>query len=360
MRVLLFSNHFPDGSQHGPLADLVGARAAALAELGIDVRVVAYGSRTIRAALRSLRKLRSEFDFDLIEAHGVLPAGVAAVRLAHELGVPCVVCALGPELEHPLRRSALRPRVAAALAGAQEVLAPSAASSESLFRLGCDRHKIHVVPDGIDQRTFRFVEPQEARRALGLSSDGALLIATCDDDDRAEHLLLAETVGRLRSAGVRAPLHVLGAGRGCNRLVSRITKLGLGETVVLHGDMDPEQLALWYQSATLQIGVCRGEVWPHPLHQAQACGLPLVTTAADGVEELVRETTGIIVEEGSSSDLSDAIREALGRTWDRRAIANHAPKHRWPDVTVQRLRILRAAALARERLLAETLQIQPA
>src|SRR5262249_19211310 len=153
MRVLLFSNHFPDGSQHGPMAELVGARAAALAALGTDVRVVVASpagatapgeaappavdgsrladgpagrgggvriqpdrerfpfwrigssARQLRPALQCLQRMRADFDFDVIEAHGVLPAGLFAVRLAHQLRVPCVVYALGPELEQPRLRA---------------------------------------------------------------------------------------------------------------------------------------------------------------------------------------------------------------------------------------------------------------
>ena len=361
MRVLLFTNHFPDGSQHDPLAELVGARAAALTALGTDVReVVASGSgpRPLRAALRSLDRIRIEFDFDVIEAHGVLPAGVLAVRLARQLRVPCVVYALGPELDRPLRRAALRPPVAAALEGAHELLAPGAASAETLFRLGGDRHKIHVVPDGIDPATFRFGEPREARQILGLSPDEVLLIAQCSPGDVPCHRLLAETVERLRRGGIRARLRVVSGRRGGRRLLSRITRLG-GDVGVMHNDIDPEQRQLWYQAASLQIAACSGEMWPHPAHQAQACGLPLVTTAADGVEEVVNDATGIIVAERSSSALAEGVRQALGRSWDRRAVADHAPRHRWPDVTAQRLRILRAAALAREPRTA-TLQLQPA
>ena len=164
-------------------------------------------------------------------------------------------------------------------------------------------------------------------------------------------------MARLRSGGVRARLHAMGGRR--RRLHSQATRPGGAEAVVGPADIDPDQRSLWYPAASLQIAACSGEFWPYPALQAQAYGLPLVATAAEGVDEIVSDATGIIVAERSSSALAEGIRNALARTWDRRAVADHAPRHRWPEVTAQRLRILRAAALARQPY-TPTLQFQPA
>ena len=393
MRVVVFGSHDPD-HWGAWTSRLVHERAAALEALGAAVRVVVAAPPSgpapfwpaadvvtlhprplpfrnprqsdrsgllHRAALPRLRSLRSEFDFDLIETHGVYPAGAAAVRMARQLGVPCVLAALGPDLALVGRNSGVRKRVGASVAAAAEVLAPSATAAEALFRLGGDRHKIHVVPDAIDRARFRPGDATAARAALGLAPDAALLLAVGELVASAGHVLLVEAVAQLRQGGLRACLHLLGEGPEGARLRSRLAALDMADAVFFHAENAPERLALWYQAATLQLAASTDEVWPHALYEAQACGLPLVATATDGLDEIVCGENGMCVEPRSSEALAAGICAALARRWDREAISAGAPRRSWADVTAPRLRILRAAAPQRGHTQAmHVLQTQPA
>lgn len=385
MRVLVFSTHYPNGveAQRGLQ---VQKRVAAVARCDIDVRVVAPVGRDIwpparwqhhpvpqrerlagfrvshpnfwatgwhlldawnleRAARSHVRQLRNRFDFDLVDAHGLYPDGVVAGRIAQRLRVPCIVTARGSDLEAPQRNASIRKRIVAATQSVQAVIALSASGAETLFRLGVDRHKIHVIPNGLDEKRFRFGHPLGARETLGIFSDENLLLSVGDLERDRGHAVLLDAVARLRDQGLRTSLHVFGEGTERARLEARVARLGLDHQVKFHGTLPHGRLALWYQAASLLVLASRRDVWSQVLSEALACGLPVVSTAVGGVPELVTSgDNGILIDDPSCDAVTVAIHEGLSRFWNRNAIAARASVRNWSDVADQIVRVFESSS----------------
>jgi glycosyltransferase involved in cell wall biosynthesis len=244
MRVLVFSTHYPN-SLEPQRGLLVQKRAAAVARSGVEVRVVAPVRRSIwppsrwngralplrermaklpvahptywswgrrrldawslyRATHSSMRRLHQRFDFDLVDVHGIYPDAVAAVRLSRSLRIPCVITVRGDDLGAPMRDSGIRRQVVAASEQARALVALSASCAEALFRFGVERHKIHVVPDGIEPERFHYDHPLDAREKLAIFSDENLLISVGALEEGHGHAVVIEAMARLRSESKHA------------------------------------------------------------------------------------------------------------------------------------------------------------
>ena len=91
-----------------------------------------------------------------------------------------------------------------------------------------------------------------------------------------------------------------------------------------------------------------------------ACGLPVVTTDVGGNAEVVTDAKlGSLVPFGQQERLSQAIADALGREWDRDAIAAYAKGNSW-ERSVRTLADEFAAIAARQAAMSARLQGSPA
>jgi glycosyltransferase involved in cell wall biosynthesis len=323
---------------------------------GMYVQAVAEA----HACLSHLRALRRNFDFDLIDAHYVYPDGVAAVRLARALGVPCVVTARGSDINLLPRHAFVRRQISRALQQADAIVAVSGALAEAMQQLGAPADRIHVIPNGVDRTLFHYGEQAEARQKLGIYSDERMLLTVGNLTELKGHALILDAVAKLRARGIRVSYHVIGTGEEEKRLEERIQALGLDDCVHLQGSIANERLRPWYQAASLYVLASSREGWPNVLNEALACGTPVVATPVGGVPEIIRhEENGLLVER-KISPLADAIERALWRDWDREALAASAAQPSWSDVADRlmalfgRLTGVRVHGVSHEDSVAET------
>lgn len=285
-----------------------------------------------RACLSHLRTMRRRFDFDLIDAHYVYPDGVAAVRLARALGVPCVITARGSDINLLPRHALVRRQITRALRQADAIVAVSGALAEAMQGLGAPADRIHVIPNGVDRTLFHYGEQTEARHKLGIYSDERMLLTVGNLTELKGHSLILEAVAKLRARGIRTSYHIIGTGEEEERIEERIQALGIDDCVHLQGSIANERLRPWYQAASLYVLASSREGWPNVLNEALACGTPVVATPVGGVPEIIRhEENGLLVER-KVSPLADTIERALWREWDREALAAAAAKTSWADV----------------------------
>jgi teichuronic acid biosynthesis glycosyltransferase TuaC len=121
---------------------------------------------------------------------------------------------------------------------------------------------------------------------------------------------------------------------------------------VFLGHLDAEELAHAMSAADVFCLASRQEGWPNVVHEAMACGLPIVATDVGGLREMVpEERFGRVVGFGDEAALSCALDWALGCDWDRSAITAWAHSRSWNQVAREVLQELEAVheKAARER-----------
>jgi glycosyltransferase involved in cell wall biosynthesis len=84
------------------------------------------------------------------------------------------------------------------------------------------------------------------------------------------------------------------------------------------------------------------EGWPNVVHEALACGTPVVATDVGGIPDMIpSEDHGMVVPVNDAAALRDALRKALAKFWDHAAISARARARSWDRVAAEVLEQMR-------------------
>lgn len=303
----------------------------------------AYG----RALAMTIRTALAEAPIDVLDAHFVWPDGHAAVEVGHDFGIPVCITGHGSDLTHAPRFPVVGEQTSTALRRASRVLTVSHALAEIARRLGAERSRLAVVPNGVDTSVFHPVrDRREARRSLDVRCTARLILGV---GALVAHKGFDAAIAALatpRLSGPGAPVLVLvGDGPERTRLMHCAKKLGVSARLRIVGSRSHAEVARWMAAADVLILPSHREGWPTVLFEAWACGTPIVATPVHGVPEAFdRPGLGILLEGREPETVADALACALETRWDVGSMRSYASDHTWDHVARATLEHLRAAA----------------
>jgi glycosyltransferase involved in cell wall biosynthesis len=122
---------------------------------------------------------------------------------------------------------------------------------------------------------------------------------------------------------LRFRLHLVGGGRGEDRIRSLVRELGLEDSVVLTGKMPPDELWPFLAEKDIFVFPSLSEGFPNAVMEAMACGLPIISSDFSGIDDLIRsEENGLVFPRGDASALADRI-QAMSRDPDLKRIGRY-------------------------------------
>lgn len=183
------------------------------------------------------------------------------------------------------------------------IVVPSGFLADRLRKLGCPENKLHVSPHGIDPKSF-----EESTREIGrLLAIGRLV------EKKGPHLTI-RAFAEVRRWRPDCTLDIVGDGPLHAMCVEEIKRLGLGESVRLHGAQSPEYVKRLLKRAALFV---QHSVTAHDgdmesfgisLIEAMASGIPVVTTDHNGFSEtVIHGETGYLVGEHDVEEMAAVI-----------------------------------------------------
>jgi glycosyltransferase involved in cell wall biosynthesis len=282
------------------LAVVNDRRDALVGALSPEVRVhrLGGGDRIGWSAARRLRTLVVRGGFDVVHAHGPLPA--VLVRIVR--GGPRVVTSEHTPLDrlHPLSRLlwlATARRDAATIAVSDAVRASLPAST---------RVRTSVVPHGVDVEAARRVAVAR-RRERGDAPVVVLMVAR--HVAVKHHADVLHAVRAVRSTGTPVRLVALGDGPLLpqHRLLAR--QLGIDDIVEFRAPVGDVFDAMADSDVLVMASEREGQ--PLVVAEALAAGLPVVATAVGRVPDLVDPTVGRVVPPGDREALARALTEVV-------------------------------------------------
>jgi glycosyltransferase involved in cell wall biosynthesis len=170
-----------------------------------------------------------------------------------------------------------------------------------------------VVPGG--SVLWEYPEPSESDLSAlsqGLGLREGFLLYPAQTWPHKNHLRLLEALKLVRDRdGLEIPLVCPGSDPGRSREVrARAEELGLSRTTIFPGFVSPLELRGLYRLATGLIFPSRFEGWGLPVCEAFSEGLPVASSTATGLPDLVGDA-GLLFE----PDDTDAIAGAALRLW---------------------------------------------
>jgi D-inositol-3-phosphate glycosyltransferase len=260
-------------------------------------------------------------------------SGMAGHAIKHELDLPLVstfhtldrVKAEAEPEEVRAHTAVQRAEAEATIVRCSDaVLASCTVEAEQLAELyHADRSRIVVVAPGVDHAFFGPGHRPQARRALGLPPDGALLlfvgrIQPLKGADVAVRTL-AELSSRDRGSGRSYRLAVVGGPSGPHGeeayrgLLGLAAHLGVGEHLTMVEPQPHELLSTYYRAADVCLVPSRSESFGLVALEAAACGTPVVASAVGGLTTLVDDgRTGFLVDGASPDAFAERVERIVG------------------------------------------------
>ncbi len=278
-----------------------------------------------RAVLPLARRLHHEAPFDLIDAQFFHPDGAAAARLGAALHLPWLIKARGADIHHWGQHPATAGALKAAGLGAAGLLAVSESLREDMIALGLPAGRISIHRTGLDHALFRPIPREEARAALDLPQDCALIVSVGALIPRKGQALVIEALAELPD--VR--LALAGTGPDDAALRQQVERLDLTDRVHFLGAVPHDALPNLLAAASVMVLPSASEGLANAWVEALACGTPLVISDAGGAREVVSDPSAGRIVERNAPGIADAVRELLAAPPAQSDVARHAERFSW-------------------------------
>ena len=250
-----------------------------------------------------------------------------AVWIGHLRGAAVVVNYRGGEAEAFFARSWRW--VQPTLARANAVVVPSRFLQRVFERRGV---ATRVVPNVIDLDRFT---PATER-----STPGFHLVVTRNLEAIYDNATALRAFARLRETFPEARLTIAGSGPLRETLEALARELDVDQAVTFTGRLDNERMMDLYQRADLMLNASLVDNMPISILEALACAVPVVSTRAGGIPDLVEDgRSALLVPLGDAEAMATAARRvlesaALAQRLRREGLALVA-RFAWPAVRGQ-------------------------
>ncbi len=298
MRILLVSQMYP-GPDDPDLGVFVAQLERELAARGHELERAVVdrrgGSRMRHVRLlRDARRAARSFRPDVVYAHFLVPAGLAAAMASR---VPLVVTAHGQDVENVGRIPGVRAATRFVVRRAAAVIAVSDWLRRRLEdAVPRAAGKTEVVDCGVDLERFAPRDAGEARTELGLDAEGTVFLCLGSLSERKNVLSLARAFER-RGAG-----RLVFVGDGPLR-----PALERRERIHLVGRVPHDEVPRWIAAADVVCQPSLAEPFGLATLEALACARSVVTTSVGGPPEFVPPDAGVLVDPEDEDALAVAL-----------------------------------------------------
>jgi glycosyltransferase involved in cell wall biosynthesis len=256
------------------------------------------------ALFARLNRVIRETSPSLIHAHSRRGADLYPGLSGRYLGIPVV---LSRRVDNPEPTWLARFRAGLF----DRVIVISEAIRDVQRSLGVPESKLICIRDAIDAKPFLMpINRIEWRVDNGVAQDSILLGMVAQFIPRKGHRVLLQSLESLFPRYPNLVVFLYGRGPLEEEIKTEVDRHAWGERVRFMGFVDP--LSDHLGALDLLVHPASAEGLGVSLLQASAAGLPIVAFSAGGVPEaVISGATGILVNEGSSNGLTDAISTLL-------------------------------------------------
>ena len=268
-------------------------------------------------AYDKLRQIMSEYKFDIIHDNQTLGYGNILMK---SLGIPLVATIHHPlpidkktdlpyihSIQGRLRRILFYPffmqhMAAAAMDRVITVSEDAAGEIHNSFKVS--HKKMRVVYNGIDIEMFM-------PRAEIQKERGRIIVVSNTSDRKKGVLYLLRAMRELRKE-MDVKLTIVDRGLPDNEYTPAIVeRCGLNGSVEFTGRITTEELAKRYCTAEVAVVPSLYEGFGFPAAEAMSCGIPVVSTTAGALTEVVDEESGILVPPGDHMAIAEAVKRLM-------------------------------------------------
>lgn len=282
---------------------------------------------------------RKNIECDILHVEWIYPDAYAAVCYAREKGVKTVGVVHGNEAIEYFGPPGHKKKYIEAFGRLDHIIVVSNDLNIKLANeYSVDPQKISIVLNGVDVSKFSLLDKRQARRELGLPSNRPVGVCVARLSEEKNLHILAEAVFQLKEA---VPLiYVIGDGPLKKKLEALIDRLETGNKVNLVGAVPHDKVALWLNAADYFYLPSQREGCPVVVHEALACGVPVIATSVGAIPDLIKDNRyGLLCEPDDVSAFADIMKRAMSMKWDRNAISAYGRQFTWDKMARETVKI---------------------
>lgn len=296
----------------------------------------------------TIRKIRKEFQFDIIDAHFVYPDGFAGVLLGKYFKVPVTITLRGT-INRLIDKKIIRVFVKWALKKATKILSVSQYLADLAISKTpqASSSKFITVPNGVDITKFKPIEKKTARKRLNIDTGLQVLVSVGGLVERKGHHRVLNILPDLIKE-IPNLLYIIVGGGGVEgdmkeELKRLVEQMHIEKHVRFSGEIPHAEVSVYLSAANIFVLPTRFEGWPNVFFEAMSCGLPVVTTDICGNSEIVTQgENGFLVPFGDDIALCSALKEAFKKKWDAKKISDYAQSRPWSMVADEVINVFKA------------------
>ncbi len=278
-----------------------------------------------RKLCRDFERIIKEFHPDVIHAHCANGAGYNAVYLGKKYHIPVVITEHSPlELSHIDKPGLPHYMAGKAFSNSQANICVSVDSMNKL-QAAYPRCNFKVIYNGI-------IIPEYTCHKKRYYKEGytnIVIVAVLYDLEVKGLKYLLEAVKRLKDSGEKVYLHHIGGGEYLPHFEDVAKSLQIEDCCTFYGRRERKELYEIVSEMDLFVSSSLLECSGVSVEEAMLMGKPVLGTNSGGVDSLLPEKAGMIVQKADAQALVDgvlAMREHLG-DFDRTWISEYALGH---------------------------------
>jgi len=184
---------------------------------------------------------------------------------------------------------------------------------QSLHNAATMNHNNYCIPICLDNFNLKQLDRTSCRELLNISTDQVILLFVSNyiNDPWKGFSRLVEAVETLKNPSIS--IYAVGSFDPSYSIPNCVKKIGRVEsTEIMH---------ILYSTCDFLISASDEESFGQTLIEANACGIPIISTPHFGALDIINQTNGIIADNYTADSLGEAIRSAQSRTWDQHEIS---------------------------------------
>ena len=217
--------------------------------------------------------------------------------------------------------------------GAKRIVAISDAVRDFHVAAGLPAAKLETIHYGLDEVPAAPSETTPA--AAGVPFGVPLLLAIGRLIEQKDHATMLDAFARVQRSHREARLAILGWGPLETRIREQAEALGLGDSVLVLGRVEPRD---WLQRADVFVHTSRWEGFGIVLLEAMLASLPVVATRVSAIPEVVVDgETGLLAPAGDARAIAEHLSALLDDPKRRRVLAEHGLRRARERFSVARM-----------------------
>jgi len=280
-----------------------------------------------------------QFKCEMLHVEWIYPDAYAAVKLAKPKGVKTVGVVHGNEAIEYFGPARHRKKYMEAFDRLDHIIVVSDDLKHKLINeYSVDSGKISVILNGVNVEKFPLTDKDYARSKLGISGKAPVGVCVARLSEEKNLDILIKVAATLKN---EAPLiYIVGDGPLRKKLQTLINDLGMQTKIKLVGVVPHDDVALWLNAANFFYLPSRREGCPVVVHEALACGVPVIATAVGAIPDLVKnDRYGLLCEPDNVTAFADIMKRAVSMNWDRNAISAYGRQFTWDKMAMETVKL---------------------